>query len=102
MADRGQRTEKPTQRRLDKARREGHFHAAQEIYLVKHYGFIGWQASRAGQILGSAVRAAVLRGPRGDAARRRLRLYLAGPRRSEVRPADSVPRTPSLGAGWPA
>ena len=41
----------------DPARREGHFHAAQEIYLRKHFGAVGWQVGRAGQVAGSAVRA---------------------------------------------
>ncbi len=74
----------------DAQRRETHFHAGQETYLRKHYGTVGWQVSRAGQVAGSAVRALVLRGERGQAASQRMRLYLAGPRRSEVRPADAV------------
>jgi len=73
----------------DPARREGHFHAAQELYLRKHFGTVGWQVARAGQVVGSAVRGVVLRGERGRAARSRVRLYLAGPLRSEVRPEDS-------------
>lgn len=72
----------------DPARREGHFHAAQEVYLRKHFGALGWQVSRTGQVVGSAVRGVVLRGERGKAARDRVRLYLRGPLRSEVRPDD--------------
>ncbi|WP_386052409.1 glycosyltransferase [Terrabacter terrigena] len=75
----------------DPARREGHFHAALEIYLRKHFGAAGWQVARTGQVVGSALRGAVLRGDRGRDARRRGRLYLAGPRRVEVRPADWRP-----------
>ena len=75
----------------DATTREGHFHAAQEVYLRKHYGNVGWQVGRAGQVVGSAVRGVVLRGRRGEAARSRLRLYLSGPVRSEVRPKDSRP-----------
>ncbi|MFM6848394.1 MAG: glycosyltransferase, partial [Terrabacter sp.] len=72
----------------DPTRREGHFHAAQEIYLRKHYGAAGWQVSRAAQIAGSAVRGLVLGGEGGRAARNRVRLYLRGPAAAEVRPAD--------------
>ncbi|NUO34133.1 MAG: glycosyltransferase, partial [Dermatophilaceae bacterium] len=72
----------------DPARREGHFHAAQEIYLRKHHGAFGWQVSRAGQLAGSAVRALTLGGERGRAARDRVRLYGRGPAVAEVRPAD--------------
>ncbi|MGO4599362.1 glycosyltransferase [Terrabacter sp. 2RAF25] len=72
----------------DPTRREGHFHAAQEIYLRKHFGAAGWQVGRAGQIAGSAARALVLGGERGRAARDRVRLYVRGPAASEVRPAD--------------
>jgi GT2 family glycosyltransferase len=86
----------------DHDRRERHFHAGQETYLRKHYGAMGWQVSRAGRVAGFAARAALLRGERGRASRDRLRLYLAGPRRSEVRPADSVPKTPAMGGQWPA
>lgn len=89
----------------DPARREGHFHAAQEIYLRKHHGALGWQVARAGQVAGSALRAVVLRGDRGRAARARLRLYLRGPARVEVRPADSRPATDPASpaeAPWPA
>jgi glycosyltransferase involved in cell wall biosynthesis/GT2 family glycosyltransferase len=74
----------------DPARRLGHFHAAQETYLRKHHGAFGWQVSRVGQLAGSVVRGFVLPGERGRAARERARLYLRGPRASEVRPADSL------------
>ena len=75
----------------DAARREAHFHAAQEVYLRKHFGALGWQVSRAGQVIGSAVRGAALVGERGQAARARVRLYVDGPLRREVRPDDSRP-----------
>ena len=73
----------------DPARREAHFHAGLETYLRKHFGPVGWQIGRAGQVAGSAARGLVLRGERGRAGRARARLYLAGPRRVEVLPADS-------------
>jgi hypothetical protein len=82
----------------DSTSREGHFHAAQEVYLRKHHGAFGWQVGRAGQVVGSAVRGVVLPGERGRSARSRLRLYLAGPARSEVRPEDSR-RQQSAGVG---
>ncbi|GAB2776999.1 hypothetical protein GCM10027039_42820 [Terrabacter koreensis] len=72
----------------DPTRREGYFHAAQEIYLRKHHGALGWQVSRAGQLAGSAVRAVAGGRERRRAARDRLRLYSRGPAASEVRPAD--------------
>jgi GT2 family glycosyltransferase len=75
----------------DAAAREGHFHAAQEVYLRKHFGSLGWQVGRAGQVVGSAGRGVVLPGPRGEVARSRLRLYLRGPARSETRPDASRP-----------
>ena len=81
----------------DPSRREGHFHAAQEIYLRKHYGTVGWQVARAAQLVGSLARSAVLTGDRGRAARLRVRLYGAGPRRVERRPADSLRRSQPLG-----
>ncbi|MEP7355271.1 MAG: EscU/YscU/HrcU family type III secretion system export apparatus switch protein [Acidobacteriota bacterium] len=37
MADSGQRTEKPTQRRLDRARREGNFPASREFVTSVHF-----------------------------------------------------------------
>jgi GT2 family glycosyltransferase len=74
----------------DPDRREGHVQAAQELFLRKHHGALGWQVSRVGQVLGSGVRALVLPGERGVAARRRLRANLAGPVRAERRPADAV------------
>lgn len=99
----------------DAQRRETHFHAGHETYLRKHHGTLGWQVSRAGQVAGSAVRAVVLRGERGQAAGQRMRLYLAGPRRTEVRPSDAVRAgadapnpmndgsdTPAVGAQWRA
>ncbi|WP_404392316.1 glycosyltransferase [Humibacillus xanthopallidus] len=73
----------------DDARREGHFLAAHEIYLRKHHGTLGWQVSRAGNVIGSVVRAALLRGDGRRAARDRALLYLRGPARLESRPLDS-------------
>ncbi len=37
----------------DSARREAHFHAGQERYLRKHHGALGWQLSRAAQVVRS-------------------------------------------------
>ncbi len=63
----------------DAVRREIHFHASQERYLRKHFGALGWQAARVGQIGGSAARALLLRGARAQGARQRLSLYARGP-----------------------
>ncbi|WP_277209472.1 glycosyltransferase [Isoptericola croceus] len=69
----------------DRRRRELHFHASQERYLRKHYGTAGWAAARAALVTGAALRSAVLRGARRDAARHRLHTYLAGPAAVELR-----------------
>ncbi|WP_246069754.1 glycosyltransferase [Humibacillus xanthopallidus] len=82
----------------DDARREGHFLAAHEIYLRKHFGALGWQVSRAGNVAGSVVRAALLRGDGRRAARERALLYLRGPARHESRPADARAIPASAGA----
>lgn len=69
----------------DPRRREAHFHASQERYLRKHYGTAAWQWARLGQWLGAVVRAVLLPGDRGRAARRRAALYRLGPVRVEAR-----------------
>jgi len=89
----------------DRGRRERHFHAAQEIYLRKHYGSLGWQVGRAGQVAGSAARSLVLTGARRRSARERLHLYVHGPARAELRPADSLrsrERRDDREVPWPA
>ncbi|HET8987555.1 MAG TPA: glycosyltransferase, partial [Humibacillus sp.] len=73
----------------DDVRREGHFLAAHEIYLRKHHGRVGWQVSRVGNVAGSMVRAALLRGDDRRAARDRALLYMRGPARHESRPLDT-------------
>ncbi|MFB9731734.1 glycosyltransferase [Ornithinimicrobium kibberense] len=67
----------------DPVRRETYFHAGQERYLRKHFGEAGWQAARAAQWAGAAVRSVVLPGERGRAARERAALLRQGPRRVE-------------------
>ena len=67
----------------DARQRDSHFDASQERYLRKHHGSLGWQVARAATITGALVRAAVLPGGRGRAARARASTYLAGPLRSE-------------------
>lgn len=69
----------------DAWRRELHFHASKERYLRKHFGTVGWQVSRAGIILGDAIRSIVRSGDRGHAARQRVGIYLQGPLRLESR-----------------
>lgn len=75
----------------DPARRDAHFHASLERYLRKHHGDAGWAVARAGQVAGSAVRAALLRGEARQAAARRLRTYLAGPVAAEAAYVTPVP-----------
>lgn len=69
----------------DPRRREAHFHASQERYLRKHYGALGWQRARLGQLVGATARAILLPGERGRSARRRAALYRLGPARVEAR-----------------
>ncbi len=69
----------------DPRRREAHFFASQERYLRKHFGAIGWQSARLAAWAGAMVRAAVLPGDRGRAARRRAAIYRLGPVRVERR-----------------
>jgi glycosyltransferase involved in cell wall biosynthesis/GT2 family glycosyltransferase len=67
----------------DRRRRDAHFRASHEHYLRKHYGWAGWQWSRAGQLAGSGARGVLLRGPAGADARERFAAYLRGPARLE-------------------
>ena len=63
----------------DPSVREGHFYASGELYIRKHYGAFGWQVFRLAGVCNAAVRSLLLPGERGEAARRRLRLFAAGP-----------------------
>ncbi len=63
----------------DAAVREARFHASQERFIRKHFGALGWQVARAGQLLGASVRSVVLPGERGAAAAARQALYVRGP-----------------------
>lgn len=65
------------------AQRTVHFHASQERYLRKHYGAAGWAAARAAVVLGSALRAVLLRGEARTEAWRRAGLHWLGPVRVE-------------------
>lgn len=69
----------------DAHRREKLFYAGQERLMRKHYGALGWQLARAGQILGAEARARILRGERGAQARRRATILRSGPLRSAPR-----------------
>lgn len=77
----------------DERRREAHFFASQERFYRKHHGARGWQLARAAQWAGSMVRAAVLPGDRGRAARRRAALLRLGPVRIETQrfPREAAP-----------
>ena len=62
-------------------RREVLFHAGQETYVRKWFGAVGWQRYRAAVVIGALARAILAGGPARAAARSRLSIYLAGPRR---------------------
>jgi GT2 family glycosyltransferase/glycosyltransferase involved in cell wall biosynthesis len=68
----------------DPVRRETHFQASHERYVRKHHGTAGWWSYRAASVTGAAARALVLSGDRGQAARTRLGLFVAGPLRAEA------------------
>lgn len=68
----------------DETRRQAHFHASQERFMRKHFGAVGWQVSRTGQVLGDAVRSVIRRGELRDRLRARMALYLKGPVRVEA------------------
>jgi flagellar biosynthesis protein FlhB len=56
MADNGQRTEQPTQRRVDRARREGHFPASKEfVSSVQLLGFVAITVSLGGAWFGKTA-----------------------------------------------
>ena len=61
------------------ARRDALFMAAQELYLRKWYGPVGWHVARAAVITGALARALLLRGAKRSAALDRARRYAAGP-----------------------
>lgn len=65
----------------DTTRRDQLFHAGTETYVRKWFGAGGWQIYRAAVVVGAAARAVVLPAGRRQAAARRARLYLRGPRR---------------------
>lgn len=71
--------------------REAHFHASQERYFRKHFGWTGWQTARAAAWTGAMARALVLKDERGRAARRRAALYRLGPVRIERRLTGRTP-----------
>lgn len=73
----------------DPHRREELFYAGQERFMRKHFGSLGWQVARAGQILGAEARARILSGERGALARRRATLLRSGPLRSAPRLEES-------------
>ena len=65
----------------DLRRRDALFHAAQETYVRKWYGGLGWFLYRCAACFGAAARAVVLTGERRSVAARRAVLYFRGPRR---------------------
>ncbi len=65
-------------------KRQTHFHASQERFLRKHYGAVGWQIARAGQVVGDTTRSFLRTGDARRALRARAGLYWKGPLRVEA------------------
>ena len=65
-------------------KRQAHFHASQERFLRKHYGAVGWQIARAGQVVGDTTRSFLRTGDARRALRARAGLYWKGPLRVEA------------------
>ena len=57
------------------------FHAGQVTYIRKWFGAAGWRRYRAAVVIGALARAILAGGPARTAARSRISIYLAGPRR---------------------
>lgn len=71
--------------------REAHFHAAQETYLRKHFGALGWTVARAAIVVGAGARSVILRGDRRADAHGRMLRYVHGP----VSVRDQLRATPA-------
>jgi GT2 family glycosyltransferase len=69
-------------------RRELLFFAAQETYVRKWYGPVGWWLYRVAACLGAGVRVVTLTRERRSAAAHRALLYFLGPRRCAARAAE--------------
>lgn len=67
----------------DEQRRQTYFHASHERFLRKHYGALGWQAARLGQLAGDLIRAGLRSGAARERLIARISLYLRGPMRAE-------------------
>ncbi len=63
----------------DSVVREELFFASMQRFLTKHSGDRGWRSFRLAMIVGATARGIVLRGSRGDAARRRRDLFRRAP-----------------------
>jgi GT2 family glycosyltransferase len=65
----------------DPRRREIRFHAANERYIRKWFGWTGWYSFRLAHIFGALVRVLLCSGEHRKSASTRLRLYALGPDR---------------------
>jgi GT2 family glycosyltransferase len=76
----------------DETMRMLQFHASQERYLRKHFGEVGWQFARLGQVLGDTFRAVIRPGEERRNAWKRASLYRHGPMKtlSSMRLAPSA------------
>ena len=72
----------------DERRREILFHAAQETFIRKWFGAVGWAVYRFAACSGAGIRAVALTPARRGAATRRMHLYLRGPCRCAADGAD--------------
>jgi len=68
----------------DETRRSAHFHGSQERYLRKHYGAVGWHATRWGQVFGDSLRGHLGRGSTQRRLKQRAALYRRGPAAAEA------------------
>lgn len=64
------------------ARREALFHAGHETYIRRWFGPLGWLSYRTAAISAAGIRAVLATGAARESARRRMALYLRGPRRA--------------------
>ena len=66
---------------VDSVQRLALFHAAQETYIRRWFGPLGWLSYRLAVLLGALLRTVVTTGPKRRHHWARAHLYLAGPRR---------------------
>lgn len=68
----------------NETKRLAHFHSSTERFMRKHYGAVGWQIARTGQVLGDLTRGLLRKGEARTRLWTRAALYLRGPMRFET------------------